>query len=105
MVVYALSRMPYATLNSWLALSRDLCENFRKLELNVVTRYTRSMLYTMEIELTLIEEIRAIQSTDTQLDRIKAEVLVGKAPSFVIHEDGTLRFQNRVCIPAIEELK
>ena len=38
------------------------------------------------------------------MDRIRTEVLARKAPGFVIDEDGTLRFQNRVCIPAIEEL-
>ena len=42
---------------------------------------------------------------DPQLDRIKIEVSAGKAPSFVIYEDGMPRFQNRVCFPAIEELK
>jgi len=33
------------------------------------------------------------------------EVLAGKAPRFVIHVDETLRFQNRVYVPTIEELK
>ena len=36
---------------------------------------------------------------------IKTEVAAGKAPGFVIHEDGTLRFQNRIRITTIEELK
>jgi len=39
------------------------------------------------------------------LDRIKIEVLEEKALGFVIHEDGMLRLQNRVCIPAMKELK
>ena len=39
------------------------------------------------------------------MDRIKTEVLTGKIPGFVIHDDGTLRFQNQVCVPTIEELK
>jgi len=30
---------------------------------------------------------------------------VGKAPGFVIHEDGIIQFHNRVCIPAVEALK
>jgi len=28
-----------------------------------------------------------------------------KAPGFIIHEDGTTRFHNRVCVPAVEALK
>ena len=67
----ALSQRPYPSPNSLLALPMDLCEDFKKLEINMVTRETRSMLYTMEVQRTLTEEIQAIQSTDPQLDRIK----------------------------------
>ena len=42
---------------------------------------------------------------DPQLDRIKTEVLAGKAPGFLINKDRMLRFQNRVCIHAIEEIR
>jgi len=31
--------------------------------------------------------------------------LVGKTPEFVIHEDGTIRFHNQVCVLSVEELK
>jgi len=47
------------------------------------------MLYTMEVQPTLIKEIRVAHNTDLQLERIRDEVLVGKAPGFIIHEDGT----------------
>jgi len=40
---------------------------------------------------------------DPQLEWIEEEILV--APGFVIHEDGTIRFHNRVCVLAMEELK
>ena len=33
------------------------------------------------------------------------EVPEGKAPGFVIHEDGTLRLHNQVCIPVVDALK
>jgi len=33
------------------------------------------------------------------------KVLEGKAPGFVIHEGGTLRFHNQVCIPTVDVLK
>ena len=32
-------------------------------------------------------------------------VLSGKAPGFVIHKNGTVRFQNRVCVPIVGKLK
>jgi len=39
-----------------------------------VTMETRPILYTMEVQPTLIEEIRAAQRTDLQLGRIKIGV-------------------------------
>jgi len=32
-------------------------------------------------------------------------VLVGNAPRVVVHEDGTLRYRNWVCVPFVDELK
>ena len=51
------------------------------------------MLYTLEMQHTHIEEIRATQNADLQLERIRVVVLVGKALGFMIQEDGALRFQ------------
>jgi len=59
----------------------------------------------METQPTLIEEIYIAQATDPQLEQIREDILVGKAPRFVIHEDGTIRFHNRVCVSMVEELK
>ena len=63
------------------------------------------MLCTLEAQPTLIEEIQLAQTTDPQLEQIREEILVRKAPGFVIHEDGTIRFHNRVCVPTLEALK
>jgi len=53
----ALSRRPYPALYCLLALPNELCEEFQKLELNVVTARAKPMLCTLEAEPTLIEEI------------------------------------------------
>jgi len=63
------------------------------------------MLYALEAQPTFIEEIRLAQTTDPQLERIRGEILVRKAPGFVIHEDGTIRFHNRVCVLPVGVLK
>ena len=71
-----------------------MCEEFQRLELNVVTPRTKSTLHTIEAQPTLIQEIHIAQAIDPQLERIKEEILVGKALGFGIHEDGTIRFHN-----------
>ena len=52
-----------------------------------------------------MEEIRLNQECDFELQRIKQNLEKGKSPGFVIHEDGTLRFQNRLCVPQNEGLR
>ena len=104
-VADAPSHRPYQALNCLLGLPVDLSKEFQKMELNVVTLEANPILYAMEAQLTLIEEIRIAQTTDPQLERIREEILVRKAPGLLIHEDGTIRFHNRVCVPVMEELK
>ena len=71
----------------------------------MVTPRAKPMLCTLEAQPTLIEEIRVAQATDPQLAQIREEIMVGKAPEFVIHEDDTIRFHNQVCVPVVEALK
>jgi len=100
MVAHPLSYRSYPALNYLLVLPSYLYKQFRRIEINVITPRTKLMLCTMETQPTLIEEIQAME-----LEQIREEVLVGKAHGFVIHEDGTIRFHNQVCVLAIEELK
>jgi len=60
----------------------------------VVTSRAKLILRTLEAQPTLIDEIRVAQATDPQLERIREEILEGKAPGFIIHEKGTIRFHD-----------
>jgi len=104
-VADALIRRPCLALSCSLALPSKLCEEFHKLELNVITPRSKLIPCTLEVQPTLIEEIRVAQTTDPQLKRIREEILVGEAPGFVVQEDGATRFHNRVCVPAVEAHK
>jgi len=72
-----------------MVLCKDLCEDFRKLEINIVTRRNKPMLCAMEGQPILVEKIRIAQGTDWQLGKIKEEALGGKALGFIIHGDST----------------
>ena len=85
-----MSRWPYPALSCLLALPKELCEEIRKLELNVVTPRAKPILCTLEGQPILIEEIRVAQAMDPQLKRIREKILVGKTLEFIIHEDGTI---------------
>jgi len=57
-VANALSRRPYPALNCLLELSIGFCQEFWKIELNVITPGTKLILYAIETQSTLIGEIR-----------------------------------------------
>ncbi|XP_040987673.1 uncharacterized protein LOC121235392 [Juglans microcarpa x Juglans regia] len=49
-------------------------------------------------------EIKAAQSEDVNLQKMKIEVSEGKQLTFMVFEDGSLRFKRRLCVPAEKEL-
>lgn len=54
---------------------------------------------------TLKDEIIEAQVTDPQLEKIHRDVQVGKSLGFVVQEDGALRFQGRLCVCSVNDLK
>ena len=53
----------------------------------------------------MVDEIRVNRQSDPKLQRIKQNLGKRKSHEFVVHEDGTLQFQNRLCVPQNEELR
>ena len=68
MVADALSRRPYPALSCVMALPKELSEAFYKMEINVVTQGNKSVLCALEVQPTLVEEIRATHATNPQLE-------------------------------------
>ena len=77
-----MSRRPYVALNCVMALSSELSEEFRRMELNIITPTVKPMLCAIEAQPILMEEIHVAQARDLQLERIKEEVPFRKAPGF-----------------------
>ena len=63
------------------------------------------LLSVLEVQPSTTGEIKASQKDDAKLNKHRLNVAQGKLPSFVIHEDRTLKFQNRLCVPNKEGLK
>jgi len=57
------------------------------------------------VQPSLLEEIKSHQEKDVKLQRIKQNLEKRKSRGFVMDEEGTLRFQNRLCGPDVTELK
>lgn len=52
-----------------------------------------------------MDKIKQKQPDDVVLSKIRSDIAQGKASGFVIHDDGILRFQNRLCVPNDNELR
>jgi hypothetical protein len=65
----------------------------------------QAYLGKLTLEPTLLEQIRVAQLADTELNKIREEVGKGGRQDFSIAEDGTLRYQNRLCVPNEDNLK
>ena len=60
----ALSPRSYLTLNHLLPILPELCEDFKRLELNVLAMEGKSILFAMEVQPIVIEEIHVAQGTN-----------------------------------------
>jgi ribonuclease HI len=86
-VADALSRKSYANKVRATPVSKELCAEFKLLNLGIVTN-------AMELEVTptLELEIRKGQLEDEKLKEIAENIVLGKAPGFRLDENGTLWF-------------
>ncbi|KAL0405910.1 UNVERIFIED_CONTAM: hypothetical protein Slati_3904900 [Sesamum latifolium] len=63
------------------------------------------LLATMQVKPSLKDKIKDAQDKDPYLQKMKTKVQEGKNDQFVIHNDGTLMNEKRMCVPNVEELR
>jgi hypothetical protein len=80
----------------------ELCEEFNKLNLRIVTN-TEAM--EMEVESNLLQEIQKGQVEDEKIQEIKHNIKEEKSPGFSKDVEGVLWYKVRICVPSIKELK
>jgi len=70
-------------------------EDLERLGVELVSQETtHALLFSLEMQPSLLEEIKSHQEEDAKLQRIKQNLERRKFMGFVVDEDGTLRFQN-----------
>jgi hypothetical protein len=80
----------------------ELCEEFDKLNLRIVTNMKAT---EMEVGSNLLQEIRKGQEEDEKIQEIKRNIKEEKSPGFSEDEEGVLWYLGRICVPSIKELK
>lgn len=98
-VVNALSKRYTYRAPTDLTEQRLLLKEMRRFELEVGSPSSEMSLANMHIQPNLLERIKITQMQDPKLQEICARLQQGVPSHFRVHEDGTVRFGNRVYIP------
>jgi hypothetical protein len=101
-VVDALSQRSHVSQLVVDSMPFELCEEFDKLNLRIITN-TEAM--EMEVGSSLLQEIRRGQLEDEKGQEIKRNIKKEKSPGFSEDDEGVLWYKRRICVPNIMELK
>ncbi|KAK1663768.1 hypothetical protein QYE76_051927 [Lolium multiflorum] len=101
-VADALSRLS-CQLNSMIASEQpSLHQEFEQFRMELVSE---GFLASIELQPTLIGQIKEAQKGNASIDGIKNQIAAGKAPGFTVDEEGVLWYKERLCVPSDSELK
>jgi hypothetical protein len=101
-VADALNRRSHVSQQVVDSMPFELCEEFNKLNLRIVTNMKATK---MEVGSNLLQEIRKGQVEDEKIHEIKCNIKDEKSPGFLEDEEGVLWYKERICVPNIKELK
>nr|AAX96600.1 retrotransposon protein, putative, Ty3-gypsy sub-class [Oryza sativa Japonica Group] len=101
-VADALSRKGYCNATEGRQLPLELCKEFERLNLGIVSR---GFVVALEAKPTLIDQVREAQINDPDIHEIKKNMRRGKAIGFLEDEQGTVWLGKRICVPDNKDLK
>nr|ABA92080.1 retrotransposon protein, putative, Ty3-gypsy subclass [Oryza sativa Japonica Group] len=101
-VADALSRKGYCNATEGRQLPLELCKEFERLNLGIVSR---GFVAALEAKPTLIDQVREAQINDPDIQEIKKNMRRGKAIGFLKDEQGTVWLGERICVPDNKDLK
>jgi hypothetical protein len=59
----------------------------------------------MEIDSTLLQDIRNGQLTNEKIQEINQNIKECKSPGFIEDDQGVLWYKGRICVPDVKEIK
>jgi hypothetical protein len=79
----------------------ELCEEFKKINLRIVTNTEATEI---EVGSSLLQKIQKGQLEDEKIQEIKHNIKEEKSCGFSKDEEGVLRYKGMICVPNIKEL-
>jgi hypothetical protein len=101
-VADALSRRSHVSQLVVDSMPLELCEEFDKLNLRIVTNTEATKI---EVGSNLLQEIQKCQVEDEKIQEIKRNIKEEKSSGFLEDEEGVLWYKGRICVTNVKELK
>jgi hypothetical protein len=80
----------------------ELCEEFNKLNLRIITN---TEVMEMEVGFSLLQDIQRGQLEDEKIQEIKYNIKEENSPGFTKGGQGVLWYKGRICVLNVKELK
>jgi transposase InsO family protein len=107
-VADALSRKSMGSFAHIAEVRRPVVNEFQSLMLSGVkfeTSNAESLLAHVEARSSLVDNIKETPDKDPYLKKVIEDIKLGKVSEFKIDSEGMLRFDTRLCVPNIEDLR
>jgi hypothetical protein len=101
-VADALSRRSHVSQLVVDSMPFELCEEFNKLNLRIISNTEAT---EMEVGSNLLQEIQKGQVENEKIQEIKRNIKEEKSLGFLEDEEGVLWYKGRICVPNVKELK
>ena len=104
-VADALSRKSYGNLTHIKSVQFSLFLELQAMNVGMQLDNQGTLLATLKVRPIMVERVKKAQIQDSHLCKVIEEVKSGLRPNFSLREDGTLMFEERICVPNVEDLK
>ena len=104
-VADALSRKSQAVMASSITTQKELLKELEKMGIEFRTYQSNARLSAIEIQPSIIDEIKAAQKEDQYLQAMIKRTEETEKTDFSIKDDGSLWYNSRLCVPDNLELK
>ncbi|GAA0154969.1 hypothetical protein LIER_43300 [Lithospermum erythrorhizon] len=104
-VVDALSRKSTRNLAFLITSQSQIFSDLENLQILICPKGSCGQVANLIVQPTLIKKIRDAQVIDEFLQKIKEKISMGQESDLRYDENGTIRMQNRFCVPNDEQLK
>ena len=104
-VADALSRKRQYGLTATITHQKELLEDMRRLDLEVVVGCVGTQLASLQIQPTLLEQIKQGQKHDQEGERLIRAIKNRKRKELRLDDEGIIRHGNRIWVPDVDELR